>query len=309
MHSYTTNHMSREFQSIAYRYLQLDNMASASDFRSAWIASKDVKTRLGLSPAPQGTLSKLRIRVGQDKRISCCHLELTPGRGFGQGIIVYCEDTNQLIFFTNHHLIHSKASVIEWKISVGELKRQLRVEDFTTCVSCCGPDGILDQNEHPGQESLCQFNADFTVLVIDQMFATELVSCSLYFPVILSSNVGLLNAVNQQQYLYLMEKLHDNLDPTEHKLVNKQPNIMISDSLSLSRRVNVYKQLCQFKYQAEGVGGGNSGGGVFIKEGSEYVLVGLHKSTQTDGLQRRTDLHSGIAIHFIHHILFCKWQT
>ena len=84
---------------------------------------------------------------------------------------------------------------------------------------------------------------------------------------------------------------------------------MISD-VGLSTQVNVYQQLCQLKYEAADVGGGDSGGGVFIVEESEnreLRLVGLHKSTQTDDQQERTDVHSGIAIHFVLHALFCKF--
>ena len=286
-------------------------MAATNDSRSAWIDSEEVSKKLNLFPRPPlASLPGRRFPVRNKPRAlrSCCHLELT-GQAIGQGIIAYCEDINQLILITNHHLIHSKASVTNWKISVGKLKgRPLCEEDFTTCVSCCGPDGLLGQDAHPRQESVCQFNADFTVLVISVEFAYELYKHNLNFPVI-SSDTRLLNAVNNQQCtLYLMEKLHDRDSPIVHELANGQENIVISDSLPLSEQVNLYKQLCQLKYRAEGVGGGNSGGGIFMKENSELAwLIGLHKSTQTDEYQQCTDTHSGVAVHFVLHALFCKF--
>ena len=194
---------------------------------------------------------------------------------------------------------------MEWKISVGDVRgRPLHQEDFTTCVSCCGPDGLLGEVEHPRQESLCQFNADFTALVINQTFASDIVKSILKFPMISSSDIDFLSTANGQESLNLVR--YENPEPIE--LVNMQGDLMIGDH-SLSKQVNIYKQLCQLEYQAVGVGGGDSGGGVFFhdEERSELILVGVHKSTQTDEQQGRTDLHTGIGIHFILHALSCKF--
>ena len=271
-----------------------------------WITSKQLCETLKL---PSGSAWKALLKPPQTKR-SCCRLELVQGQGVGQGIIAYYKDICKLVFFTNHHLIPSKASVTEWKLSVGEITRhQLCKENFSTCISCCGPDGILGTSkfEHPKQESLCQFNADFTALVVSPEFTKEIVKSNLCFPVVTSTDIEMLNVANSHERLYLMR--HEEVNPVQ--LNNKQENMRLSRDLLLSRQVNVYKQLCQLRYQAGSVGAGDSGGGVFfhVDERSEYILVGLHKSTEKGVNQERTDLHSAVAIHLVLHAVSSKFQV
>lgn len=71
------------------------------------------------------------------------------------------------------------------------------------------------------------------------------------------------------------------------------------DQQSLDGQITAYKQMCLLRYDINtGVSPGDSGAGIFYKNGSERLLLGLHKSTEEDeGYQ------SGIAIHAIFHAI------
>ena len=272
-----------------------------------WITSEQLSKTLKLPFKAKSWPFSTQVRD------SHCHLALVPPPGVGQGIIAYFGNISKLVLLTNHHLIPSKASVNKWKLSVGTIKgKYLCEENFSTCISCCGADGILGAKEHgPEQKVNCPFNADFTALIVSEEFTKELVASNLRFPVVDLSDMKLLNAANYEE-LCLMRYEGDT--PSPIRLNNLTERTMISSTLPLSKRVNVYKQLCQLKYQAAGVGGGDSGAGIFLRYDStssenNAVLVGLHKATQTrdDHALERTDHHFGIAIHFILHVTASKY--
>ena len=291
--------------------------------RTNWVSSREVH-RLSSSGSsqspvlisPEVVVPPLLEDEHWYKKVSCCHLESTAGDG--QGVIVclgvdaYSQRFAETLgistypafaLITCHHVITSRANLKNWRLVISgmEMKKyseRLDGRKFEVCKSCCGPDGVLGQREHPNE--VCPFKADFTVLILTKEFATELLkNRDLLIPTVMPLGLRNLKEALQSQRFYLFKRdkssgiirspeldVHKRAPPTE-------------DEQSVEGQVNAYKEMCTLRYgKNPEVLRGDSGAGIFLTEGSERLLLGVHKSTECD-----EDSHTGIAIHAIFHAI------
>ena len=311
--------------------------------RRNWISSKEVhrlcssgsSAQSPTSPSDAARAAALQLSFEQIpplvevehwyKKVACCHLEsLNSGGGNGQGVIV-CLDTdvhNQQLadilgistypafaLITCHHIITRRSSLKNWRLVVSglEMKKfsdKLDSKKFEACKSCCGPDGVLGQEEH--FNDVCPFGADFTVLVLTKEFANDLLkSRDLLIPTLMPLDMRSLKSALQSERFYIFKRdqssgvvravelnVHKRAPPTE-------------DEQSVEGEVNAYKEMCILRYDKNPeVLRGDSGAGIFLTKGSERLLLGIHKSTEAED-----EVHTGIAIHAIFHAIASETEV
>ena len=299
--------------------------------RANWISSRELH-RLTASGSAQSPASPdaLTLSLSLDpvppltedkdwyKKVSCCHLESNPGDG--QGVIV-CLGTNAyhqqfteilgistypaFALITCHHIITSRSNLKNWKLVISgmEMKKfsvKLDERKFEVCRSCCGPNGVLGREEHPNR--VCPFGADFTVLVLTKEFANEMLkNRDLLIPLIMPLDMRSLREALQSHRFYLFKRdkstgiirsivlsVHKQAPPSE-------------DEQLIDGQVTAYKDMCLLRYDKNPeVLRGDSGAGIFLtsEQSAERLLLGVHKSTESDD-----ELHTGIAIHGIFHAI------
>ena len=296
--------------------------------RTNWVSSKEIcrLTSSGNYAHSPSSPKELALSLEQVpplledehwyKKVSCCHLESAGGDG--QGVIV-CLGTDAydqqfaeifdistypaFALITCHHVIAGRGYLKNWKLVISgmEMKKfSIKLDDrkFDACKSCCGVDGVLGQMEHP--KKVCPFGADFTVLILTKEFANEILkNRDLLIPLIMPLNMQSLKAALQSKEFYLFKRdkgsgitrsimlnIHKQAPPTD-------------DEESVEGQVMAYQYMCMLRYNKNPeVLRGDSGAGIFLTEGSERKLLGLHLSTEDD-----EDAHTGIAIHAIFHAI------
>ena len=295
--------------------------------RANWVSSKEIHrlTSSGSAQSPNspeelGLSLELVPPLTKDKnwykKVSCCHLE--SAMGDGQGVIVCLGTDNYhqqfaemfevstypaFALITCHHVISGRSNLKNWKLVISgmEMKKfAVKLDDrkFDACRSCCGENGVLGKEEHPNK--VCPFGADFTVLILTKEFANEMLkNRDLLFPVIMPLDMQSLKAALQSKrfYLFKRDKASGIIRTIEVNIHKRAPPS--DDEESIEGQIEAYEKMCKLTYDKNPeVIGGDSGAGIFLTEGSERLLLGLHKSTEAD-----EDTHTGIAIHAIFHAI------
>ena len=299
--------------------------------RVNWISSKELR-RLSssgsfssLSPVSPETARPISLEqsirpLTEDeywyKKVSCCQLE-PPTGGYGQGVIV-CLGTDAhsqrfadilgistypaFALVTCHHVLPGIRSLKNWKMVLSGMDRNVSIKlddrKFEVSKSCCGADGVLGQKEHPNEK--CPFGGDFTVLVLKKEFASELLkNHDLLIPMVMPLNMeNLKEALTSEQfYIFKRDKGSGIIRDVTIKVHKRAPPS--EDEQTIDGQVTAYKEMCMLRYDKNSqVLRGDSGAGIFFTRGSERLLLGLHKSTESD-----EEAHTGIAIHAIFHAI------
>ena len=253
-------------------------------------------------------------------KVSCCQLE-SPTGGEGQGVIV-CLGTDAhgqqyadilgtstypaFALITCHHVIPGKHFLRNWKLIITGMEknvfsdRSFKLDDrkFDVCKSCCGVDGVLGRKEHPN--GTCPFGGDFTVLVLTKDFSNEVLKCqNLLFPTLMPLDLKHLKDALTSKRFYLFKRDKRTGFTREVELIVHKRAPPSEDQQTIDGQVTAYKEMCMLRYDKNPqVLRGDSGAGIFLMDGSERLLLGLHKSTELD-----EEAHSGIAIHAIFHAI------
>ena len=302
--------------------------------RVNWISSKELR-RLSSSGSfsPLSPESARPISLEQSvpplmedehwyMKVSCCQLEpLSRGEAYGQGVIV-CLGTDAhsqrfadilgistypaFALITCHHVLPGLSCLKNWKLAISGMEKNVLVEKtyklddrkFEVCKSCCGADGVLGQKDHPNKT--CPFGGDFTVLVLTKEFANELLkNRDLLFPTVMPLDVkSLKDALTNQRFsLFKRDKRSGIIRDVKLDVHKRAPPS--EDEQTIDGQVTAYKEMCMLRYDKNPqVLRGDSGAGIFVTNGSEHLLLGLHKSTESD-----EEAHTGIAIHAIFHAI------
>lgn len=309
--------------------------------RRNWISSREVHRLCSSGSAQSPTLPSDAVRTAalqlsfeqipplvEDehwyKKVACCHLQSLNSSGNGQGVIVclgtdvYDQQLADILgistypafaLITCHHVITGRSSLRNWRLVVSglEMKKfsdKLDSKKFEVCKSCCGPDGVLGQEEHFNR--VCPFGADFTVLVLTREFANELLkSRDLLIPTLMPLDMRSLKSALQSERFYIFKRDHSSgvVRAVELNVHKRAPPT--EDEQSVEGEVNAYKEMCILRYDKNPeVLPGDSGAGIFLTKGSERLLLGIHKSTEAED-----EVHTGIAIHAIFHAIASETEV
>lgn len=295
--------------------------------RANWVSSREVH-RLTSSGSVHSPASPEALALSLEqvppltedehwyKKVSCCHLESSAGDGQGVIVCLGMDASSQqfseilgistyptFALITCHHVITGRQNLKNWRLVISglEMKKfsiKLDERKFESCSSCCGPDGVLGREEHPNQ--VCPFGADFTVLILTKEFASEMLKHrDLLIPLTMPLDMKSLRAALQSNrfYLFKRDKSSGVIRSIELGVHKRAPPS--EDEQSIDGQVTAYKEMCLLRYDKNAeVLRGDSGAGIFLTEGAERLLLGVHKSTEADD-----DMHTGIAIHAIFHAI------
>ena len=256
------------------------------------------------------------------EELPCGRLELSNG---GVAQCVLCELPEELggdtVLITCHHVLPCLSAVTGGRLVFSSRAAfSLSPEKFSSCRSCCGDEGVWNTEQHCSDN--CPYRNDWTILTLEQRFASELHQLRHHLQFLSLSLAAfdhsalhsLLNQKLEDVHLYVFARLESgNISKTkiELKLPISQPAASSGGKSSLDVRTRWYKDASVLRYRRDpfrNVGPGCSGAPIFcyyegpvddspsgLQQG--FNLIGIHQASPSNESTDKTQY--GMALNYL----------
>ena len=245
-------------------------------------------------------MTALQSESDVHKDIACCILRTSQGSG---QCVIAKDEKGRYLLITNHHVLPSTESIKDCTLSFPS-KPSLKLK-AKRLYSCCGPDSVwagtpvhvpLPEREGNG---CCPRGEDWTAVILDKDVARELEKHHVTFP--------RLGGCDRRRVYNAEVKLVERLGGGELKLhrLDILPETGVSEggvSIQSDLRDNVSLSRLRYPYKLlGGVDPGCTGAPIFIVDGDNVTLLGIHCSSPGS----RDGHYTGLPVDFIISSLYC----